>query len=199
MACLFSLIAVVALVKCRRVIVLEGAEVRVCWQCGVFMRVYVCGIQAGSYTSRKRCGSTKARRLISKYISLNASLASFLTPSFPSIPPSAPHPPSPIDGHQNLLLPHFRCRRLAGHLVLHPFRCPGTLLRPCRSVGLSNPPLGRDTHFGDSPLGWLPLLICHFCPDHYLLGGFTKESLQTRAETRAHDDLSDHHGQSRRL
>jgi hypothetical protein len=29
MACLFSLIAVVALVKCRRVIVLEGAEVRV--------------------------------------------------------------------------------------------------------------------------------------------------------------------------
>jgi len=29
MACLFTLIAVVALVKCRRVIILEGAEVRV--------------------------------------------------------------------------------------------------------------------------------------------------------------------------
>lgn len=33
MASLFSLIAIVALVKCRRVIVLEGAEVRVHTTC----------------------------------------------------------------------------------------------------------------------------------------------------------------------
>jgi len=48
MACLFSLIAVVALVKCRRVIVLEGAEVR-----GQIWRVCVCVCECVESYTRK--------------------------------------------------------------------------------------------------------------------------------------------------
>lgn len=186
MACLFTLIAVVALVKCRRVIVLEGAEVR--GRCGVF--VLVC-----RELHQESDATAKGRTYTCRHVDSNSARLHLLPHSLPPLPLSLPPtPPLPPDGHQNLLLPHLRRRRLAGYLVLHPFRRPGTVLRPCRSLGLSNSPLGRNAHFRDSSLGGVPLLVCHLCPDNYLLGRFVEKGIQARAETRANDHFPDHHG-----
>lgn len=128
LASLFLVIAVVALVKCRRVIVLEGAEVRSCmracvvdwidgvggWMVGVAALVTAVGI-----APPRACSTPQPN------------------------PPTHTHPnPHPYltrtGGHQGLLLPHLRGRRAPEHLVLHPLGRAGAELRPRGSLGVSD-------------------------------------------------------------